>query len=439
MVASGVTPTIQATLWGSGEWANDTDWTGPGTIITGTVNLWADPGFVDPANGDYHLLPTSAAIDAGVDAGVTVDMDGDPRPYGAGYDIGADEYFVPVPGVAFAPDRAAQAQPGEIVTFTHTLTNTGEVTDTFALTLSGGWATLLTATPLTLPVGATAAVQVQVAVPTDVLSGTVGTTVITATSQRDPAVSAAVADVVTVYTVPVIPPQAGVAFAPDRAAQAQPGAIVTFTHTLTNTGEVTDTFALTLSGGWATLLTTTPLTLPAGATAPVQVQVAVPTDALSGTVGTTVITATSQRDPAVFAAVVDVVTVYTVPVIPPQAGVAFAPDRAAQAQPGEIVTFTHTLTNTGEVTDTFALTLSGGWATLLTTTPLTLPAGATAPVQVQVAVPTDVLSGTVGTTVITATSQRDPAVFAAVVDVVTVYTVPVSPKFTIFLPLVLRQ
>ncbi len=91
-VSAGNTVTLQGTLWGSGAWANGMDWGGSGTILTGTVNLWGDPAFVDPDSGDYHIGPGSAAIDAGVDAGVLVDMDGEPRPVGDGYDIGADEY-----------------------------------------------------------------------------------------------------------------------------------------------------------------------------------------------------------------------------------------------------------------------------------------------------------------------------------------------------------
>jgi hypothetical protein len=62
------------------------------------VNLWADPEFVDPENGDYHIGPGSVAIDAGVDVGVFTDIDEDPRPLdGDGddideFDIGADEW-----------------------------------------------------------------------------------------------------------------------------------------------------------------------------------------------------------------------------------------------------------------------------------------------------------------------------------------------------------
>jgi hypothetical protein len=87
-VGTSSTVTLQATLW----YGNGTDTDGPGHIVIGTVNVYGDPAFVDPSTWDYHLASASAAIDEGVSAGVTVDMDGEPRPYGPGYDIGADEY-----------------------------------------------------------------------------------------------------------------------------------------------------------------------------------------------------------------------------------------------------------------------------------------------------------------------------------------------------------
>ena len=91
-VDSGCTATMDATLWGAGAWANGTDWDGTGTINTGTINIWDDPDFVDPDNSDYHISRESAAIDTGVDIGVTTDIDNDIRPLIDGYDIGADEY-----------------------------------------------------------------------------------------------------------------------------------------------------------------------------------------------------------------------------------------------------------------------------------------------------------------------------------------------------------
>lgn len=52
-------------------------------------------GFVNPAGDNYHLTPQSPAIDAGRDLssyGITTDFDGNHRPYGAAYDVGAYEY-----------------------------------------------------------------------------------------------------------------------------------------------------------------------------------------------------------------------------------------------------------------------------------------------------------------------------------------------------------
>ena len=91
-VTAGNTATLEATLWGTDTWANTTDWGGAGTIITGTRNYWGAPSFLDPDAGDYHIGPGSAAIDAGVDAEVRIDIDNEPRPY-QGYDLGADEYW----------------------------------------------------------------------------------------------------------------------------------------------------------------------------------------------------------------------------------------------------------------------------------------------------------------------------------------------------------
>jgi hypothetical protein len=91
VVAAGNTAVLEATLWGSGPWANEVDWDGVGTILTGAHNYWGDPAFVAPDAGDHHIGHGSAAIDAGVEAGVSDDIDGDPRPVGGGYNIGADE------------------------------------------------------------------------------------------------------------------------------------------------------------------------------------------------------------------------------------------------------------------------------------------------------------------------------------------------------------
>lgn len=78
------TITLNTTLWH----ANAQNLAGAGTI--NHVNDLVG----DPALGldGYHLTSRSAAIDTAVDAGVTTDIDGDPRPLKDSYDIGADEF-----------------------------------------------------------------------------------------------------------------------------------------------------------------------------------------------------------------------------------------------------------------------------------------------------------------------------------------------------------
>jgi uncharacterized repeat protein (TIGR01451 family) len=139
-VGTGSSATAEGTLWG-----NTADWGGGGTVVSGTVNVWGDPAFVDPDGGDYHVRPGSAAVDAGVDAGATplslYDIDGDPRTDGRP-DIGADELVAALAVTKrAAPDPV---KPGARLTYTIRVTNTGDldlratVTDTLPLSVTLG-------------------------------------------------------------------------------------------------------------------------------------------------------------------------------------------------------------------------------------------------------------------------------------------------------------
>jgi hypothetical protein len=87
---SGAVVNMEATLWGDGAWSNIVDLAGPG-IYTGTVNIVAEPAFIDPDAGDYHILNHSGALNQGIDAGVALDFEGELR-VGAP-DLGADEFL----------------------------------------------------------------------------------------------------------------------------------------------------------------------------------------------------------------------------------------------------------------------------------------------------------------------------------------------------------
>lgn len=66
------------------------------TCGTGVVNQLQLTGLDPLLKSNLRLKVGSPAIDAGVDAGVSVDIDGDPRPFGSAPDIGADESTVNV-------------------------------------------------------------------------------------------------------------------------------------------------------------------------------------------------------------------------------------------------------------------------------------------------------------------------------------------------------
>ncbi|MFQ5578161.1 MAG: right-handed parallel beta-helix repeat-containing protein [Anaerolineae bacterium] len=74
---------LNGVLW----FSNTANIAGPG-VLTITNELTGNPDFA--ADG-YHLWADSAAIDAGLDAGVTGDIDEQARPQRDAYDLGADE------------------------------------------------------------------------------------------------------------------------------------------------------------------------------------------------------------------------------------------------------------------------------------------------------------------------------------------------------------
>lgn len=92
-VTQGSVATLNTTLWHG----NGADRAGGG-VINHAGDHTGDPDFKPDG---YHIKPSSAAIDQGVNAGVTTDVDGQARPMDAGYEIGADEtpnrFFVFLP------------------------------------------------------------------------------------------------------------------------------------------------------------------------------------------------------------------------------------------------------------------------------------------------------------------------------------------------------
>ena len=143
--------------------------------------------------------------------------------------------------------------------------------------------------------GAEVNVIARVDVPAGTLPG-VNATSFTATSTNNPAQLDTIANTVTVNSFAVVD------FSPDQGGSTTPGGIITYPHTVTNTGNISDTWDLTFvsSQGWSYVFydvgnnPINSVTLAPGASENITVRLTVPAGATVGTVETGVLTATGQ-------------------------------------------------------------------------------------------------------------------------------------------------
>jgi len=266
---------MDGTLW----WGNGTNvlQEGDARVFTET-DISGDPRFTctgDPPDclNPYHILTDSVAVDSGLTVTLSipgtdlfVDIDGDLRPSGEGYDIGADEVVTDGYSVWLVPVLSAlPATPGQVVTHTHWLLNSGRQTDTFTLTLSGGlgWATLASSSIVTLTPQTTATVQVRVEVPSNANDGTEDRTNVSALSWSKGGLPQALAvDATRVFT--------GAAdIAVEKWAENEgvfPGDQVGFTVVITNNGPFSNSLVVTLTDSLVPTSAISSLILPPGCT-----------------------------------------------------------------------------------------------------------------------------------------------------------------------------
>jgi len=228
-------------------------------------------------NGDWTL---NVSDNAGADLGTLVEWCVAPTLAG-----GAG-------GVDLSPDQADSGLPGSVVMYTLSITNTGSVSDTFDLTADAQWPTQLSQSSITLDADEVGTFTAEVTIPANVIAGDEGVALVTAVSQSDGDIN----DYSFLTTTAAAVYGVSVSADPD-ALSGDPGAVVTYTVTISNTGNGIDNFSLSASGNsWTTALSASSIMLNAGEAGTVMVTVQIPGGAADGDMDVVSITAVSDGD-----------------------------------------------------------------------------------------------------------------------------------------------
>ena len=94
IATAGNTATLNGVLW----YSDTTNYSGGVIAVTNAIT--GDPMF---GLDGYHILSGSLAIDHGVNANVTTDIDNQLRPNGSAPDLGADEWYPPLDKHVYLP------------------------------------------------------------------------------------------------------------------------------------------------------------------------------------------------------------------------------------------------------------------------------------------------------------------------------------------------
>ena len=339
---------------------------------------------------------------------------------GATCSVVVDGHYVDV-----SPNQAKMANFGEIVTYTIQITNLGTVADSFSLGLSGNsWSSVLAPSVMALAVDEVGTAVVTVTIPNDALNGQTDAVTLTATSQGNNAQQDTA--VLTTQATNGIPPVYGVSLSANSAITDEVMIIVDHPFTITNDGNLMDTFTLSLSGNsWSSVLNKTSVILPSGQSELITVSVTIPMSAADNDSDVATLTATSQGN----GSETDTATATTTANVPAY-GINVSGDQASSGAVGGLITYTIQLNNVGENDDTFDVGVAGNnWTTLPESNTIHLASGAQANFDVVVTI----LAGgdSLDTAVITFSSQGNNEVSNSV-------TLTTSRSIYSFLPMIIK-
>jgi len=267
------------------------------------------------------------------------------------------------PAVSLSPAlTTAGGVPGTVVTHSYTITNSGNLPQTYTLgtsSLAGWnastWVAGAPATSVTLAPGSSVPVNLRVAIPLGTAQGVAATTALAVTSTTHASVVARA----TAHTV-----AGALTLTPNHSASIHSGAAIDYRHTVANnTGaSAVVNLSATSSLGWPVELylsdAITPvnsLTLAAGASVDVVARVRVPAGTAHGTQDVTAVRAVLATDPTILGAAQDATTV--------RPELEITPNLESVGGPGTAVSYTHRVTNNAAAARSINLSVrsSSGW------------------------------------------------------------------------------
>ncbi len=332
-------------------------------------------------------------------------------------------YGVALVGVGDLITSTDDASDGVI--YTIKVINSGNVSDTITLTVSGDLTGNLSKSSVTLD--ADASEDVTLTIPESVLVATTGDyqVNVTAASQGDDTKTALITTLTTIsirYGVALV----GVGNTTTTTDDVSAG--VTYTIKVTNSGNVSDTIMLTTSGNATGTFSETPVTLDADASKDVTLTIPGSELATAGDYQVDV-TATSQNDPEKTALITTLTTIsirYGVALV----GVGDLITSTDDASNGVI--YTIKVANNANVSDIITLTVSGDVAARLGITILTLDPGAREDVILTIH---ESVLATVGTYQIDviATSHGDPTKTASITTLTTILPAAIPDPYNVAL------
>jgi len=311
--------------------------------------------------------------------------------------------------VSTSPEHQEGMQ-GETLKYVVTVANTGNVSDTYSLTVidnaSPSWGPTVSPSSLTVSPGGTGTATLSVAIPGNAPVCTVDGITVATTSVTNPNITSR--DSCTAHVI-----QAGlrvirISITPENQSGA-PGATLNYTVELTNGSDQLHVFDLQISGGagWEPRVSPSSLTLAAGASGTSTLSVTVPSGVSGGSSVGIAVTATSRTDPTLSASASCIARIAVVPGV----RLSISPTEDS-GSPGTTLKYTVTVANTGNVVDTYdlAVTDGAGWNLELSSSTLTISMGGSEEIALNVTIPGNAELGTADDIIVTATSQVDPTV-----------------------------